>query len=216
MYYNNYLLMAVGRGFGPPIKIDAYTSLAMRGCFARVCVEIDLNKLLVGQFTIRVSMMVIRKHTRFIRLLVDDGNMHEWVYTVIYTSPSATGRDSMERAVHFHDTNSKPWMLVRDFIDYLGKDEKHGGTFCWSRDMKFKQHLDRCELMDLSYKGSSFTYARKIHGSITTFVWLDKAVTITEWRVIFPETSVISLPWTYLNHNPIMVRLTGIITEKKD
>lgn len=35
---------------GRPIKVDMNTSLATRGRFVRVCIEVDLNKPLVGQF----------------------------------------------------------------------------------------------------------------------------------------------------------------------
>lgn len=35
---------------GKPIKIDSNTAFATRGRFARVCVEVDLTKALVGQF----------------------------------------------------------------------------------------------------------------------------------------------------------------------
>lgn len=52
MYYDDNLLMALDLVMGRSIKIDMNTSLATRGRFARVCIELDLNKSLVGQFTL--------------------------------------------------------------------------------------------------------------------------------------------------------------------
>ena len=43
-YYDEKLLMTIGNTIGKAIKVDSNTRSATRGRFARVCVEIDLNK----------------------------------------------------------------------------------------------------------------------------------------------------------------------------
>ncbi|KAJ8765056.1 hypothetical protein K2173_010533 [Erythroxylum novogranatense] len=48
-YYDEDLLLALTSGLGHPVKVDKNTTLANRGRFARVCVEIDFDKPLVGQ-----------------------------------------------------------------------------------------------------------------------------------------------------------------------
>lgn len=50
MYYDEDVLFAIALSIGKPIKIDVNTSLATKGRFARVCVEVDLTKPLVAQF----------------------------------------------------------------------------------------------------------------------------------------------------------------------
>lgn len=52
MYYDDNLLIALALAIKRPIKIDMNTSLAMGGRFARLCIEVDLNKPLVAQFTL--------------------------------------------------------------------------------------------------------------------------------------------------------------------
>ena len=47
-YYDEDVLMALASGFGSPIKIDHNTLKVSRGKFARVCVEINLNKPVKG------------------------------------------------------------------------------------------------------------------------------------------------------------------------
>lgn len=50
MYYSEDVLYALASSIGTLVKIDINTHLATRVHFARVCVEIDLTKPLVGQF----------------------------------------------------------------------------------------------------------------------------------------------------------------------
>lgn len=48
-YYDEDVLMALAGAAGTPVKIDHNTLKVSRGKFARVCVEIDLNKPVVGR-----------------------------------------------------------------------------------------------------------------------------------------------------------------------
>lgn len=50
VYCNESVLLAFAASMGKPIKVDKSTLQASRGHFARVCVEIDLHKPLVGRF----------------------------------------------------------------------------------------------------------------------------------------------------------------------
>ena len=45
--------MKIGNKIGRPIKVDAATSLASRGHFARQCIEVDLSKQLLSKFRLR-------------------------------------------------------------------------------------------------------------------------------------------------------------------
>ncbi|KAF7833197.1 ribonuclease H [Senna tora] len=49
VYYEENVLMAIGSAIGAPIKVDTNTIQAARGRFARVCVEVDLKKPLIGK-----------------------------------------------------------------------------------------------------------------------------------------------------------------------
>lgn len=45
-YFNNDALFKLAKLFGRPIKMDINTSEIMRGRYARVCIEIDINQAL--------------------------------------------------------------------------------------------------------------------------------------------------------------------------
>lgn len=52
-YYNTDFLMKVAQHIGRLVKVDHATTFVNRGMFARVCVEVDLNKPFVSKFMIQ-------------------------------------------------------------------------------------------------------------------------------------------------------------------
>lgn len=52
-YYNFSFLNKVSKKIGRPIKIDDATSLVFKGKLARMCVEVDITKLLLSKFILR-------------------------------------------------------------------------------------------------------------------------------------------------------------------
>ncbi|XVF84570.1 hypothetical protein PTKIN_Ptkin17bG0047600 [Pterospermum kingtungense] len=52
-YYDQEFLLKIGCRIGNPLRVDMTTITAVRGRFARLCVEIDLSKLLLTKFRVR-------------------------------------------------------------------------------------------------------------------------------------------------------------------
>ncbi|KAF7835740.1 ribonuclease H [Senna tora] len=52
VYYEENVLLAIASAVGSPRKVDSNTLQAARGRFARVCVEVDLTKALIGKIWI--------------------------------------------------------------------------------------------------------------------------------------------------------------------
>ncbi|XVF32012.1 hypothetical protein REPUB_Repub17cG0044700 [Reevesia pubescens] len=68
-YFNCEILREIGRMVGKPLKLDSSTALVTRGKYARICVEVDLNKPLLPK--VRVG-----KHVQRIQ--------YEGLYTVCF------------------------------------------------------------------------------------------------------------------------------------
>ncbi|XP_028086504.1 uncharacterized protein LOC114287372 [Camellia sinensis] len=51
-YYNEKVLFHIAKALGVPLKVDINIAMVARGKYARVCVEIDLQKPLISHFTI--------------------------------------------------------------------------------------------------------------------------------------------------------------------
>ncbi|XVE49009.1 hypothetical protein DITRI_Ditri01bG0047500 [Diplodiscus trichospermus] len=52
-YYDKDFLMKNGSKIGQPVMVDQATSLASRGKFARICIEVDITKPLLAKFQLR-------------------------------------------------------------------------------------------------------------------------------------------------------------------
>ena len=46
-FYEHNALLKIGTAIGPVLRIDAYTANGARGCFARMCIQVNLDKSLV-------------------------------------------------------------------------------------------------------------------------------------------------------------------------
>ncbi|XP_057418216.1 uncharacterized protein LOC130712398 [Lotus japonicus] len=53
VFYDEGFLMGLASVIGVPIRVDTNTLNAERGCFARVCVELDLSKPVIGKVKVR-------------------------------------------------------------------------------------------------------------------------------------------------------------------
>jgi len=53
VFYNESFLMAMASTIGKPIKVDLHTLNVERGCFARICIEIDLDQLVLEKLWIK-------------------------------------------------------------------------------------------------------------------------------------------------------------------
>ncbi|XP_039008461.1 uncharacterized protein LOC120136524 [Hibiscus syriacus] len=51
-YFDETILVEIGKLIGTPLKVDIHTAWTTRGKFARICVEIDLNKPLLSKVRI--------------------------------------------------------------------------------------------------------------------------------------------------------------------
>ena len=49
-FYEHNALLKIGRAFGPVLCIDAHTANGARGRFARMCIQVNLDKPLVRSF----------------------------------------------------------------------------------------------------------------------------------------------------------------------
>ncbi|XP_021615788.1 uncharacterized protein LOC110617362 [Manihot esculenta] len=52
-YYNDEFLLRIGSLLEKPIKVDRNTSMVSRGHYARICIEINMEKPLVAKFKLR-------------------------------------------------------------------------------------------------------------------------------------------------------------------
>lgn len=136
---------------------------------------------------------------------------HKWMFFAIYESPHAHNctvlRDNL-RCIYDHYKG--PWLLVGDFNEIISSSEKFDGRIInLNRSNQFLQCLNYCQLIDLGFKGSRYTWTNKRKCGFTIRERFDRCMTNFEWNTLFPNSLVNHLPRTHSDHCPLLLNLLG-------
>ncbi|KAL6565077.1 hypothetical protein OROMI_016527 [Orobanche minor] len=107
--------------------------------------------------------------------------------------------------------NQVPWMVGGDFNIILQPEEKKGGACPIQSDMEeFSDCLLNCNLSDVGYAGTPFTWYRD-------GVWqrLDRILVSPEWYSSFPSMSTRHLPKYQSDHNSLLCQFDHNIAIRK-
>ncbi|KAK0571313.1 hypothetical protein LWI29_013999 [Acer saccharum] len=93
-----------------------------------------------------------------------------WRFSGVYRDPSPHNRvASWELMGRLSEVDRLPWVCGGDFNDILCMKEKVGGsTKSISGLIRFRQAIDKCDLVDLGFTGSCFTWNDKREGLFYT------------------------------------------------
>ena len=96
-------------------------------------------------------------------------------------------------------------MIASDFNEILSYHEKFSNTpASRHRISSFRNCLNSCDLLDLGFHGPRFTWTNKRAASLV-MERLNKVLCNPSWRRIFDETTVLHLPRTSSDHNPLLI-----------
>ncbi|KAJ4834508.1 hypothetical protein Tsubulata_049656 [Turnera subulata] len=161
----------------------------------------------------RVQLSQVAAHAQCLTFQCSLRSGVRWFVSAVYGHPNAMLRSLLWSHLNALTLPSgSPWMLVGDFNDYAFSSEVLGGVFSAARARTFNDRLNGLDLLDLGFSGPSFTWVRTVRGRRVQQRRLDRAVANSEWRVLFPEASVIHLTRTYSDHHPLLVNLSGETT----
>jgi hypothetical protein len=142
-------------------------------------------------------------------LKVKFNNGKNWLFSPVYASPNEENRKLLWddlRLIARH--MAEAWMLAGDFNEIAYPSEKKGGLNASSKKCcKFINRINSCNLLDLGFVGSKFTWRGPIfHGGMRIFERLDRALCNDIWRLEFPEAFVKTLPrLDFSDHHPILI-----------
>lgn len=103
-----------------------------------------------------------------------------------------------------------------DFNEVLRHDDHDGiGSRSQSQIQGFRDAVDICGLVDLGFKGTKWTYEKKVTGGSYTRVCLDRALGSVEWCEQFPNAVVEHLTAATSDHSPILLHLAPTTPGKK-
>ncbi|KAJ6341151.1 hypothetical protein OIU78_009342 [Salix suchowensis] len=93
-----------------------------------------------------------------------------------------------------------------DFNDIVCASEKCGGNHD-SGGSAFVDWIDRNHLIDLGFSGSKFTWCNKRNAEGIIWKRIDRGLSNSAWRLLFPEAHLSHLTRINSDHCPIMIRL---------
>jgi hypothetical protein len=99
-----------------------------------------------------------------------------------------------------------PWLCVGDFNEIVSMGEKWGGKDKRDSQMEqFRITLEKCELCDLCFIGSKYTWSNAREDGSFLKEHLDRALANTEWCAWFQEVEVQVLATRSSDHKPLLV-----------
>ena len=94
--------------------------------------------------------------------------------------------ESWKLLTSLHHQYQLPWLCLGDFNEIVSMSEKQGGTQRSQNQMDgFRNVINLCNLRDLGYNGSDFTWCNKREGVDRIYVRLDRVLATDDWRSLF-------------------------------
>ena len=143
--------------------------------------------------------------------IINKGKTDEWRFTGFYGEPDTQNRhEAWARLKTLKSRRSAPWICAGDFNEVTRQSEKLGGRIRPHAQMQaFRDVLDDYGFLDLGFISSNFT-RHKHFAHYMVWERLDRAVAMTDWLEILPDTKVYHLDVTSSNHKPIWIVPDGM------
>ncbi|KAA3460557.1 reverse transcriptase [Gossypium australe] len=154
----------------------------------------------------KVSLRTFSKN--HIDVLIEERNVQEvWRFTGFYGSLYVNGQLtswSLLRALGQEQQFS--WLICGDFNEILYSFEKSGGQPREERKITaFREVLDECQLMDMGFQGTWFTWERGNLPKTNIRERLDRGVANEKWMHLFPKGSIRHLTHSISDHCPLLI-----------
>ena len=155
--------LQIGDYFGV-LKVQLGGGLAL---FWKKGVELDVESSSINHIDVLINK------------IKEDG----WKFIGFYGESVAQRRmESWNLMRDLHGRFSVPWLCAGDFNDITRTHEKKGGRLRPYSQMKnFRDALDECDLVDLGYTSSKFTWFKNFANGVAVWERLDRALGTTNW-----------------------------------
>jgi hypothetical protein len=161
---------------------------------------VDIEVTLANQFVINA-------------LVFSDPLNQPWMMTIVHAPYNRSSRSIFWDQLNTIGSSFRGlWLCAWDFNCILSQSEKKGGKRVGDLTRsELKSFLDSGELIDLGFKGNSFTWTNKRMGKANIKERLNRAVTNVDWRSLCPKATVKHLPLIASDHAPLLIN-----THEKD
>ncbi|CAL1391746.1 unnamed protein product [Linum trigynum] len=148
--------------------------------------------------------------SQHISLRIDSPGNPSWVLTAIYASPRQSEQSILwKNLLNQSKQIDIAWLLTGDFNAIRDLGEKAGppANNTVRRCKLFNDRINSAELLDLGFSGPKFTWTRGNESTTVKASRIDRSLCNPRWNLAFPNTSVLHLPRTQSDHNPILTMI---------
>ncbi|KAL0443830.1 UNVERIFIED_CONTAM: hypothetical protein Slati_2105700 [Sesamum latifolium] len=138
-----------------------------------------------------------------------EGSSVWWRFTGIYGESDTAQREQTWRLLsRLHAQSQRAWLCAGDFNEILDQSEIAGGPPRPNWQIRnFRAALECCELSDLGYIGSPFTWSNRHCAPNTVQERLDRACANSDWSQLFPEASIKHVSMSCSDHVAVVIWL---------
>jgi hypothetical protein len=128
-----------------------------------------------------------------------------WILSCIYGPPDTLNKPAFwDSLTVMGEDFVSPWLCIGDLNFVMDQTEKLGGRpVASSSHCPFRNFIDHLGLVDLGFVGNSFTWCNNRQGIATIKERLDRGLASLDWIHLHPDFSLIHLPASISDHNPI-------------
>ena len=130
-----------------------------------------------------------------------------WLFSAIYASLRLAERRILWNNLSIvAELQNLPWVMARDFNEPLEDSDKLGGRAVGiNRSLEFKECLDRCNMIDLGFSGTRYTWTNKRELMALIQERIDRFFVNPDWCSIFLEVRVSHLTRCHSDHCPVLL-----------
>uniref|UniRef100_A0A803P4J5 CCHC-type domain-containing protein n=1 Tax=Cannabis sativa TaxID=3483 RepID=A0A803P4J5_CANSA len=99
------------------------------------------------------------------------------------------------------------WIILGDFNEILYANERVGRKAQSNPSQRLRDYMEVCEMTDMKYSRSFFTWNNKQKLDDRIFSKIDRAMVNLKWRCALPNSEAVFLPELSFDHNPILVSI---------
>lgn len=138
--------------------------------------------------------------------------------TIVYAKCDSNLRLNLWEELYSISTGmDRPWLIGGDFNVVLNGEEKIGGVPVVAADVDdFKTCIESCDLSQVPFKGSPFTWWNGRAGDDCIFERLDRILINAEMQNIFAQLEIDHLPRVGSDHAPMLVSCADGGAKKKE
>lgn len=156
---------------------------------------------------VKVSLLAKTEQEIHVTIKVRTSNL-SWLFSTIYASPKFAERSVLwNNLINVAELHRMPWVIEGDFNEPLTNVDKLGGrVISISRSLILKDCLDKCNMIDLGFSGSRFTWTNGRNAHVLIQERIDRFFVNPDWCTLYPEAKISHLSRCHLDHCPILLQ----------